>query len=87
MFLQAADYPIEAIRSQIAEGIDIIIHLGRLSDGSRKVLEIAEISGVSNGEITTNLLFKYRPYKGLLSTGNSLINTEKLELRGMLNGN
>lgn len=86
MFLQAADYPIEAIRSQIAEGIDIIVHLGRLSDGSRKVLEIAEISGFEHGEILTNLLFKYRPSKGLLATGNSLINTEKLELRGMSNG-
>ena len=87
MFLQAADYPIDAIRSQIAEGIDVIIHLGRLSDGSRKVLEIAEINGVSNGEISTNLLYKYRPSKGLMPTGNSLINTEKLELRGMLYGN
>ena len=84
MFLQAADYPIDAIRSQIAEGIDIIIHLGRLADGSRKILEIAEICGVSNGEISTNLLFKYRPSQGLISTGNSLINREKLELRGIL---
>ena len=84
MFLQAADYPIEAIRSQIAEGIDIIIHLGRLADGSRKILEIAEICGVNNGEISTNLLFKYRPSQGLIATGNSLVNTEKLELRGML---
>ena len=86
MFLQAADYPIEAIRSQIAEGIDIIIHLGRLSDGSRKVLEIAEIDGIRDGEIAYNLLFKYRPSKGLLPTGNRLINTEKLELRGMTDG-
>jgi pilus assembly protein CpaF len=87
MFLQAADYPIEAIRAQIAEGIDVIIHLGRLADGSRKVLEIAEISGVENGEITTNLLYKYRTSRGLMATGNSLINTEKLELRGMIDGN
>lgn len=86
MFLQAADYPIEAIRSQIAEGIDIIIHLGRLSDGSRKVLEIAEIDGIRDGEIMYNLLFKYRPSKGLISTGNDLINTEKLELRGLMDG-
>lgn len=87
MFLQAADYPIEAIRSQIAEGIDIIIHLGRLSDGSRKVLEIAEIAGLKDGQIETNLLFKYRPSKGLLATGNRLIHTEKLELRGINYGN
>ena len=87
MFLQAADYPIEAVRAQIAEGIDIIVHLGRMSDGSRKVLEIAEIDGISNGEINTNLLFKYKPEKGLLFTGNGLKNKEKLELRGINYGN
>lgn len=87
MFLQAADYPIEAVRSQIAEGIDVIIHLGRLSDGNRKVLEIGEVIGVADGEIQTNLLFKYRPSKGLLATGNSLMHTEKLELRGLQYGN
>lgn len=86
MFLQAADYPIEAVRSQIAEGIDIIIHLGRLSDGSRKVLKIAEIDGIKNGEIAINMLFQYRPSKGLLSTGSSLKHKEKLELRGMAYG-
>lgn len=83
MFLQAADFPVEAIRSQIAEGIDIIIHLGRLSDGSRKVLEIAEVDGVQQDGIKINRLFKYRPSKGLLSTGNKLIHKEKLELKGM----
>ncbi|MCQ4636271.1 ATPase, T2SS/T4P/T4SS family [Anaerovorax odorimutans] len=83
MFLQAADFPVDAIRSQIAEGIDIIIHLGRLSDGSRKVLEIAEIKGITNGEIETSLLFKYRPSKGLIKSSNRLVHTEKLELRGV----
>lgn len=83
MFLQAADFPVEAIRSQIAEGIDVIIHLGRLSDGSRKVLEISEIDGLDENGIKTNLLFKYKAGKGLLSTGKRLIHTEKLELRGL----
>lgn len=83
MFLQAADFPVDAIRSQIAEGIDVIIHLGRLSDGNRKVLEIAEIKGLRRGEIETNLLFKYKPAKGLIRSENKLIHTEKLELRGM----
>lgn len=83
MFLQAADFPIDAIQAQIAEGIDLIIHLGRLSDGSRKVLEIAEIDGVSQGEIQINMLFRYRPSKGLIRTTNHLIHTEKLELRGI----
>lgn len=83
MFLQAADFPIDAIRSQIAEGIDVIIHLGRLADGTRKVLEIAEVSGLMQGEIQTNMLFRYKPAKGLSRTDNRLLHTEKLELRGM----
>lgn len=83
MFLQAADFPVDAIRSQIAEGIDLIIHLGRLSDGSRKVLEIAEIEGLIQGEIKTNLLFRYKPNHGLMPCGKGLIHREKLELRGM----
>lgn len=82
MFLQAADFPIDAIRAQIAEGIDLIIHLGRLSDGSRKVLAISEIEGIFGGEIKTNDIFKYRPEDGLIRCG-QLIHTEKLELRGI----
>ena len=80
MFLQAADFPVDAIRSQIAEGIDIIIHLGRLADGSRKVLEIAELAGFENGIIKTRTLFRYRSGKGLEKTAEGLLNTEKLEL-------
>lgn len=83
MFLQAADFPVDAIRSQIAEGIDLIIHLGRLSDGNRKVLEIAEIEGLFQGEIRTNLLFRYKPKQGLVRCGKGLIHKEKLELRGI----
>ena len=54
MFLQAADFPIDAIRRQIAEAIDIIVHLGRLTDRSRKVLEITEIEGYRDGKICIN---------------------------------
>lgn len=84
MFLQAADFPVDAIRSQIAEGIDVIIHLGRLSDGSRKVLEIAEIQGLNQREIETNLLFHYKPRHGLMPCGKGLVHREKLELRGII---
>lgn len=83
MFLQAADFPIDAIRAQIAEGIDIIIHLGRLADGSRKILDIAEIQDVVRGGIRTNPLFRYHPDTGLVRCGDGLIHTEKLELRGI----
>ena len=45
MFLMGLEIPIEAIRMQIASGINLLVHLGRLADGSRKVLEITEIVG------------------------------------------
>jgi len=84
MYLQAADFPIEAIRSQIAEGIDIIVHMGRLFDKSRKVLEIAEIRGFDGANILVNQLFKYKINEGLVRSENELFNKEKLELRGVL---
>jgi pilus assembly protein CpaF len=83
MFLQAADFPIDAIRAQIAEGIDMIVHMGRLSDKTRKVLEIAEISGFDGSNIQINTLFKYKINSGLTRSGNELLNKEKLELRGI----
>lgn len=81
MFLQAADFPIDAIRGQIAEGIDIMIHLGRLPDRSRKVMEVAEVIGFKNGAIETSTLFKYQRTDGLKRTENKLFHREKLELR------
>jgi pilus assembly protein CpaF len=78
MFLQSANFPIEAIRSQIAEALDIIIHLGKLEERGRIVLEIAEVVGVSNGEIVFNTLFKYSLSCGLEATGNPLCNHQKL---------
>lgn len=81
MFLQAADFPIEAIRGQIAEGIDIMIHLGKLPDKSRKVLEVSEVIGLRNGTIETRSLFRYRAGEGLERTEHTLFHREKLELR------
>ena len=83
MFLQAANFPIEAIRSQIAEGIDIIAHMGRLRDKSRKILEIAEIQGFDGNKILLNQLFKYKLNTGLARSGNEIYNREKLELKGI----
>lgn len=85
MFLQAANFPIDAIRSQIAEGIDVIIHMGRFSDGSRKVMEIAEIKGIENGDIITSELFRYNPSEGLKKTENRIFRREKLQLYECMN--
>ena len=83
MYLQAADFPVSAIRAQIAEGIDLIVHLGRMPDNSRKVLEIAELTGISEDEIRLNRLFEYDIKKGLVPTGNKVQNTFKFKMRGI----
>ena len=57
MVLMAKELPLSAIRRQIASGIDILVHLGRMRDKSRKVKEILEIRGVVDSEIILNPLF------------------------------
>lgn len=59
MTLMGADIPLAAVRSQIASAIDILVHLGRLRDRSRKVLEIVEIGDYIDGEILLNPLFRF----------------------------
>lgn len=59
MVLMAMDLPLPAIRGQIASGIDIIVHLGRLRDKSRKLLEIVEVLGYENDEIKTSVLYEF----------------------------
>lgn len=82
MYMQGSDFPVSAIRAQIAEGIDMDVHLSRMPDRSRKVVQIAEICGIEDGEISKNLLFDYDPEKGLCRTENPLINTYKMKIRG-----
>lgn len=60
MVLMAAELPLPAIRTQICAAIDILVHLGRLRDRSRRVLSIAEIVGMEQGEIRLNPLFSFR---------------------------
>ncbi len=60
MVLMGMDMPLSAVRRQIASGIDIIVHLGRLRDRSRKVQKIVEILGVEGGEIQLQTLFEFQ---------------------------
>lgn len=93
MVLQgAAGLPLEAIRQQIASAIDIIIHLSRLRDKSRKTMEICEVSGYKDGEIILNPLYKFeetdkstiQKVDGVLKrTGNKLEHDFKLKLSGI----
>ena len=59
MVLMGMELPLTAIRQQIASGIDLIVHLGRLRDKTRKVLEIVEVTGYENGEIKLSTLFSF----------------------------
>lgn len=93
MVLQGnAGLPLAAIRQQIASALDIIIHLSRLRDKSRRTMEITEVLDCKNGEIQMNPLFVFRENSastlskvegGLVRTGNHLINDHKLRLQGM----
>lgn len=85
MILMGYDMPVLAIRQQIAAAVDIVVHLGRLRDNSRHVLEISEITGVENGEIKMHTLFQFQEYKeeqgkvaGALEQTGKLIHIQKL---------
>lgn len=67
MVLMGAEIPIEAIRKQIASAIDLVVHLGRMSDKTRKVLEITEIVDYRNGDYVTNKLFEYEREEKLVN--------------------
>lgn len=84
MYLQKASFPIEAIREQIAQGIDILIHLGRVEGKGRKVMEITEIQGLSENKFILNKLFEYKFNGCLTATGNRMARTEKLEMAGIV---
>lgn len=79
MILQAADLPLPAIRSMISSAIDVVIHLGKTKDHKRRVLEISEVTGIENGEITLNQLYKYDGQK--LQKLSALTSTQKLQAR------
>ena len=93
MVLQGnAGLPLPAIRQQISSALDIVIHLSRLRDKSRRTMEITEILGCSGGEYQLNPLFVFQETQGstlhkvqgrLMRTGNSLKNDYKLRLQGM----
>lgn len=90
MVLMGMDIPLPAIRQQLACGIDVVIHLGRMPDYSRKVMEIAEVDCVKNNEILLNPLYVYErngsdekgKIQGGLQRKGKLIHERKLEMAG-----
>ena len=83
LHISTSGFPAASVKAQIAEAIDIYVHLARTPDGHRRVVEICESVGMDGGEIVLNPLFAYEPGKGLASTGNELCRKGKLVLRGM----
>lgn len=93
MVLQgSAGLPLEAIRQQIASAVDIIIHLSRLRDKSRKTMEITEVAGYQDGRIVLNPLYVFKEDENstlekvsgsLNRTQNPMQNTLKLQLAGI----
>lgn len=59
MVLMGMELPLEAVRRQIASAVDVVIHLGRLRDGSRKVLEIAEVTGMREGQVELHTIYEF----------------------------
>ncbi len=90
MVMLSTNIPMEALRRQIASGVDILIHLGRLRDKSRRVLEVAEVLGCREGEIETGTLYRFCEtshkngrIEGELKKEKDLVNTEKLVRAGI----
>lgn len=91
LVLMGMDLPLPAVRRQIASAIDIIVHLGRLRDKTRKVLEIVEVLDCEDGEIRTNPLYQFveegekdgKVIGSLKRTGHTMQHTEKLERAGI----
>lgn len=92
MVLTGSDgLPLDAVRQQIASAVDIIVHLSRLRDRSRKTMEITEVVGYTNGEIVLNPLYVFEEDENstlekvsgsLMRTKNPLKNDFKLKLMG-----
>ncbi|MBO1871979.1 CpaF family protein [Lachnoanaerobaculum sp. Marseille-Q4761] len=91
VLMGAEGLPLEAIRQQISSAVDIIIHLSRLRDHSRKTMEISEVMGIKDGEIELNPLYVFEESEEstmdnvigeLKRTKNPLKNTYKLKLMG-----
>ncbi len=90
MILMAVEIPVTAIRKQICSGVDIIIHLGRMRDKSRRVLEIVELGSVEQNEVIINPLYVFKEDEstsdtkvhGKLTKVGELLHDEKLKSSG-----
>lgn len=92
MVLSGANLPVTVVRKQISSAIDMMIHLSRLRDHSRKIVAISEMVGMQDGEIQLNSLFEFvedgeedgKIQGSLQSTGNRLHDESKSEMAGVV---
>ena len=82
MYLMGADIPIDAIRAQIVEGIDLCVHLARTQSGKRRVMEVQELVGYQDGNYVLNPLFVTEEDGSLRETGNAMKNPYRKVLTG-----
>lgn len=82
MVLMGMDMPLGAIQGLIASSVDILIHLGRLTTGQRKLLEICEVEDYNREEYKIRTLFQYDEEDSVLKISEKLIHTEKLKSYG-----
>ena len=90
MVLMGIELPLDAIRRQISSGIDILVHLGRLRDKSRRVLQICEMDEMKDGQIQLHTLYTFKEegesngkIHGSFTKVGELKNTEKLKRGGL----
>ena len=83
MVLMGGELPAAAVRGQIASALDVMVHLGRMRDGSRKVVEIVEVLGDEEGKIQCSPLFALDRREGRLERVGQLQNRGKLEAAGL----
>ncbi len=78
MVLMGMDLPIPAIRSQIASGLDIFVHIERMSDRTRKITEVSEVDGIKDGEVNLRPIYSYDYGERTWRKENELLHREKL---------
>lgn len=91
MVLMGMDLPLSAVKKQIASGIDILVHLGRIRDKTRKVLQIVELAGFEEGEIITRTIYEFEErgedeegkIVGTLVKRGEIMHEEKLRAAGI----
>lgn len=90
MVLMGMELPLVAIRRQIAGGVDLIVHLGRLRDKSRRVLSVSEVVGYEQGEVLLSVIYEFQEtgerngkVQGIWKKTGSLVHTEKLQQAGI----